>query len=183
MHPHPVFFLRHAAGGWLRLWLAALLLIALFSTAFFAAFAQEGFAAADLVVASAASTAFLGVALYLLLLFLRLGLFLPRWVEAGFSAVEREAIGRCYLSGIGVGKDFAEAALWFSRAAEKGLPGAQYSLGILYDKGLGLAPNPDEAMKWMERAAEGGHEDARRWLEAHGVGPTPAPAPAVQPVP
>ena len=94
MHPHPVFFFRHATGGWLRLWPAGLLLIALCSTALFAAFAHEGFAAADLVVATATTTAFLGVALYLLLSFLRLGLFLPRWVEAGFSAVEREAAGR-----------------------------------------------------------------------------------------
>jgi len=70
------------------------LLIALFSAALFLAFAQEGFAAADLAVATAAATAFFGVALYLLLLFLRLGLFLPRWVEAGFSTIEREAAGR-----------------------------------------------------------------------------------------
>ncbi len=94
MNPNPAFAWRRATGGWLRLWLAGLLLIALFSAALFLAFAQEGFAAADLVVGTAAATAFFGVALYLLLLFLRLGLFLPRWVEAGFSAAEREAVGR-----------------------------------------------------------------------------------------
>lgn len=81
-------------SGWLRLWLAGLLLIALFSTTLILAFAQEGFAAADLVVATAATTAFIGVALFLLISLLRLGLFLPRWVEAGFSAIEREMVGR-----------------------------------------------------------------------------------------
>ncbi len=86
--------LRRFTGGWLRLWLIGLLLVALFTAAIFLAFAQEGFAAADFAVATAATTAFFGVALYLLLLFLRLGLFLPRWVEAGFSVAEREAAGR-----------------------------------------------------------------------------------------
>ncbi|MBS3916863.1 MAG: hypothetical protein KGZ31_04135 [Sulfuritalea sp.] len=94
MNPNPAFAWRRATGGWLRLWLSGLLLIALFSAALFLAFAQEGFAAADLVVATAAATAFLGVVLFLLISFLRLGLFLPRWVEAGFSVVEREAAGR-----------------------------------------------------------------------------------------
>ncbi|MCQ3923656.1 MAG: hypothetical protein DPW12_05535 [Rhodocyclaceae bacterium] len=94
MNPNPAFFFSLSTSGWLRLWFAGLLLIALLSTVLFAAFAQEGFAAADLAVATAATTAFLGVALYLLLLFLRLGLFLPRWVEAGFSVAEREAAGR-----------------------------------------------------------------------------------------
>jgi hypothetical protein len=94
MNPNPAFAWRRAKGGWLRLWLSGLLLIALFFAALFLAFAQEGFTAADLVVATAAATAFCGVALYLLLLFLRLGLLLPRWVEAGFSAVEREAACR-----------------------------------------------------------------------------------------
>lgn len=92
--PFPQAALRCAAGGWFRLWLAGLSLIALLSAALFAAFAQEGFEVADLVVGTAATTAFCGVFLYLLLLFLRLGLFLPRWVEAGFSAIEREAVGR-----------------------------------------------------------------------------------------
>lgn len=92
--PLPHAALQRATGGWFRLWLAGLSLIALLSAALFAAFANEGFEAADLVVGTAATTAFCGVFLYLLLLFLRLGLFLPRWVEAGFSAIEREAVGR-----------------------------------------------------------------------------------------
>ncbi|MBI4988185.1 MAG: hypothetical protein HZC23_05115 [Rhodocyclales bacterium] len=94
MNPNPAFAWRRATGGWLRLWLAGLLFIALFSATLFLAFAQEGFAAADLVVATAATTAFIGVALFLLISLLRLGLFLPRWVEAGFSAIERETAAR-----------------------------------------------------------------------------------------
>jgi len=92
--PSPHAALHRATGGWFRLWLASLLLMALLSAACFAVFAQEGFEAADLVVGTTATTAFCGVFLYLLLLFLRLGLFLPRWIEAGFSAIEREAVGR-----------------------------------------------------------------------------------------
>lgn len=93
-YPRPALALHRATGGWFRLWLAGLLLIALLAAAFFTVFAQEGFEAADLVVGTTATTAFCGVFLYLLLLFLRLGLFLPRWVEAGFSAIEREAAAR-----------------------------------------------------------------------------------------
>jgi len=92
--PLPLPALHRATGGWFRLWLAGLTLIALASAALFAVFARDGFNAADLIVGTAATTAFFGVGLYLLLLFLRLGLFLPRWVEAGFSAIEREAVGR-----------------------------------------------------------------------------------------
>lgn len=87
-------FVHRALGGWFRLWLAGLVLIALVSAALFAVFAEGSHDAANLVVGTAATTAFLGIGLYLLLLFLRLGLFLPRWVEAGFSAVERETVGR-----------------------------------------------------------------------------------------
>ncbi|MBE7460349.1 MAG: hypothetical protein HS112_07475 [Zoogloeaceae bacterium] len=94
MNPNLAFVWRRGTGGWLRLWLAGLALIALASATLFAAFVEDGPDAAHLVVGTAATTAFLGVGLYLLLLFLRLGLFLPRWVEAGFSAVERKAAGR-----------------------------------------------------------------------------------------
>lgn len=92
--PLPSVSLRRATGGWFRLWLAGLLAIALLSAILFGVFVQKDFDAADLVVGTAAITAFCGVILYLLLLFLRLGLFLPRWVEAGFDALEREAVGR-----------------------------------------------------------------------------------------
>lgn len=92
--PLPSVSLRRATGGWFRLWLAGLLAIALLSATLFAVFAQQGFEAADLVIGTAATTAFCGVFLYLLLVFLRLGLGLPRWVEAGFNAIEREAVGR-----------------------------------------------------------------------------------------
>jgi len=70
--------------------------------------------------------------------------------------------GLNYETGDGVEKDFAEAAFWFRKAAEKGHAYAQYFLAWLYkDGGEGLERDLNEAAFWFRKAAEKGHADAQ----------------------
>ena len=48
----------------------------------------------------------------------------------------------------------------YKRAAEAGLPAAQYNLAEIYHYGDGVAVNKAEAFKWYRAAAEVGHADA-----------------------
>ena len=49
--------------------------------------------------------------------------------------------------------DFSEAIAWFRRAADRGEPGAQYSLGIMHADGDGVVQDSIEAYKWLSLAA------------------------------
>ena len=42
----------------------------------------------------------------------------------------------------------AEAMAWYTRAAEQGLPSAQYNLGVLLYKGRAAAPDCPRALYW-----------------------------------
>jgi TPR repeat protein len=57
-----------------------------------------------------------------------------------------------YLYGECVEKDEAKAVYWFRRAAEKGLPGSQMTLGMLYENGQGVEKNEVEARRWYNLA-------------------------------
>ncbi|MEA3487490.1 MAG: tetratricopeptide repeat protein [Thermodesulfobacteriota bacterium] len=57
------------------------------------------------------------------------------------------ALGDKYYYGIGVPKDYKEAAKWYRKAAEQGNALAQCSLGFMYDKGEGV---PHDYMKAVE---------------------------------
>lgn len=62
-------------------------------------------------------------------------------------------LGYRYELGDGVPQDYAEAARWYHKAAEKG---SQYyyaeKLGEVYKKGLGVEKDYDEAIKWCHKA-------------------------------
>jgi TPR repeat protein len=62
----------------------------------------------------------------------------------------------------GLPRDAAEAARWFTVAAENGVPQAQYNLGLMYYRGEGDPRQLYEALKWMRQAATGGHVPAQR---------------------
>lgn len=47
----------------------------------------------------------------------------------------------------------AEAVRWWTLAADKGLPDAQFNLGLAYDQGQGVAQNATQAAEWYEKAA------------------------------
>jgi TPR repeat protein len=58
-------------------------------------------------------------------------------------------------------RDYTQALLWWGRAAEDNVPGAQYNLGYMMERGWGLpGPQPEIAEKYYRLAAHGGWEDA-----------------------
>jgi TPR repeat protein len=54
-----------------------------------------------------------------------------------------------------------EAALWYRKAAERGLASAQYSLGSAYELGCGVPQDDHQKALWYRRAAEQGHTTAQ----------------------
>lgn len=74
-------------------------------------------------------------------------------------------------------KDEAEAYEWARKAAEQGLPKAQYTLGYFTEMGIGCRRDPLEANVWYVRAADQGEERAKHRISAiraasSGVDPT-----------
>src|SRR5690606_17724572 len=49
------------------------------------------------------------------------------------------------------------AAVWYERAAEKGLALAQYRIGNMYEKGVGVERNLNKAKTWYKAAASQGN--------------------------
>jgi TPR repeat protein len=65
----------------------------------------------------------------------------------------------------GSGPDYAEAILWYRKAAEQNDAISEYSLGRFYEQGLGVKQNPTLALSWYKRAAGHGNADARTRYE------------------
>ena len=74
-------------------------------------------------------------------------------------------LGIIFEKGQGVKSDFAEAAAWYLKAAEKGNPAAQYRLGRLYERGQGVEQNRDEAIKLYRKSSRQGYQDAKQALK------------------
>jgi TPR repeat protein len=60
--------------------------------------------------------------------------------------------------------DYAEAVIWYRRAAEQGHAQAQYNLGFMYGSGLGVPQDDAEAVNWFRLAAEQGLAQAQTHL-------------------
>ena len=74
-------------------------------------------------------------------------------------------LGRMYDRGQGVAQNYAEAAIWYLKAAEQGYAQAQTNLGILYQNGRGIAQDYGEALKWYRKATDQGLANAQKcWL-------------------
>ena len=77
-------------------------------------------------------------------------------------------VGLKYLDGDGVAANPLEAAKWLERAAEQGMPFAQYRLGTMYDpqnrqgtaNDRGVPADPARAVHWYELAAQAGNRKA-----------------------
>lgn len=67
----------------------------------------------------------------------------------------------------GVIPDYAEAALWYAKAANQGHAQAQWNLGNLYANGMGVEPDLREAVEWYTKAALQGHAQAQNDLGEH----------------
>jgi localization factor PodJL len=78
---------------------------------------------------------------------------------AGNPAGEFEVAVR-YAEGRGVPQNFAEAARWFERAANRGLAPAQYRLGSLLEKGQGVKKDAEAARRLYLAAADKGNAKA-----------------------
>jgi uncharacterized protein len=71
-------------------------------------------------------------------------------------------IGLLYHFGAGIAKDEAQAAAWYRKAADAGLPDAQFELAELsYRYGFGGRKDDAVALKWFRAAVDHGHKYAR----------------------
>ena len=74
-------------------------------------------------------------------------------------------MGVIYGNGMGVEKNYFEAAKWYHKAAERGNAMAQYNLGVMYAHGMGVEGGVSVAVEWYRKAAEQGHEKANEALK------------------
>jgi|GEM_PF-2700154 len=74
--------------------------------------------------------------------------------------------GQRYYDGEGVEQNFAEAVVWFRKAAEQGDKTAQNNLGVCYYEGKGVKQDYTEAAKWIRMAADQGIAAAQSNLGA-----------------
>ncbi|MEM1103407.1 MAG: SEL1-like repeat protein, partial [Pseudomonadota bacterium] len=76
--------------------------------------------------------------------------------------------------GEGGQQDYAEAARWFEKAANSGLPDSQFNLGVLYEQGRGVNQDHGTAYVWYAIAARSGDRDAELRAEAMTTHLSPA---------
>jgi TPR repeat protein len=53
-----------------------------------------------------------------------------------------------------VRKDYAQAANWYRKSADRGDAAAMKQLGKLYENGRGVPKSPTEAQQWYAKAAK-----------------------------
>ena len=61
-------------------------------------------------------------------------------------------------------QDQAEAVQLYRLAAEQGIAGAQFRLGVVYAEGRGVAQDDKESVRWFRLAAEQGDAEAQGGL-------------------
>ena len=85
------------------------------------------------------------------------------WERAKQGHAEAQfALGAIYAMGVaGVARDATEAASWYRKAAEQGLPFAQSELGRMYFVGEGVEEDHAEAVSWCRKAADQGEVQAQ----------------------
>ena len=77
------------------------------------------------------------------------------------DAQAQMALGAIYLAGREIPQDYAEALLWYCKAANQGHAEAQFSLGVMYERGQGVPLNFAEAVQWYRKAADQGYAQAQ----------------------
>jgi len=70
-------------------------------------------------------------------------------------------LGRLHWLNEESGPDYAQALLWYQKAADRGNAQAQYNLGSLYYNGQGVAQDYAQAAAWYEKSASQGHTRAQ----------------------
>ena len=71
------------------------------------------------------------------------------------------ALGKAYMGGLGVKKDYALGAKWMRRSADQGNAYAQFWLGVLYITGKGVPQDYRESARWYRKSAEQGNMEAQ----------------------
>jgi TPR repeat protein len=75
-------------------------------------------------------------------------------------AMAQNTVGKMYLSGQGVPKDYNKAMLLFQKAAKQQLANAQNNIGVIYAGGYGVPQDFNRAIVWFEMAANRGFVNA-----------------------
>jgi len=73
-------------------------------------------------------------------------------------------VGVLYEGGLGVKRDYKQAAAWYEKAAQLGFVLAQFDLANLYYDGRGVDRDRKQAARWYTAAAKGGHAKAQLYL-------------------
>ncbi len=84
--------------------------------------------------------------------------------ETADHAYAQYYVGMMYLNGQGVTQSYEDAATWFRKAAEHGIPQAQNKLATLYNNGQGLPRDYEFAYAWYAAAAAQNHAKAQEAL-------------------
>ena len=72
------------------------------------------------------------------------------------NAIEQHKLGLMYYHGEKTNRSYIQAAIWFRKAAEQGVPSAQSWLGVMYASGRGVEKNDVIAYQWMILGTEQG---------------------------
>lgn len=83
--------------------------------------------------------------------------------EHGNAGAE-SSLGNFYYHGQGVPQDYAQAFLWYGKAANQNDARAQRGLGFMYQNGLGVTQDTTEALSWYRKAADQGDAKAQNAL-------------------
>lgn len=90
---------------------------------------------------------------------------LYKWqAEQGDVDAQMALAGIYSHDGMGVPKNFKEAAKWLAMAAKQGNAKAEYALSSWYDVGQGVPNNETLAFSWCRKAAEQGYKMAQNGL-------------------
>jgi hypothetical protein len=83
------------------------------------------------------------------------------WKAEDFSMAV--LVGLC-LGGERVSQNFAQALMWYRKAADLGHAEARHRLGFCYFHGAGVEQDRAQAVLWYRKAADQGHAEAQRDL-------------------
>jgi TPR repeat protein len=89
---------------------------------------------------------------------------IPKEQAATDDAETQFHLGTLYETGNGVPQDYAQAVLWYRKAAEQNHAIAQYRLGVLYANGVGVPLDKAQSAAWFQKAAEQGYVYAQEML-------------------
>jgi Sel1 repeat len=78
--------------------------------------------------------------------------------------LHRGGAARNYNEGVGVPQDYAQALMWYSKAADQGVATAKSNIGLMYANGQGMPQDYGQALIWLRKAADHGDAAAQNNL-------------------